>query len=565
MNNFFSDNDELLLCLDALKGDAHTSDDLDAYRHALEFVGELAAQQLAPKAEEVDAHGAALQRGAVTLPISHLSALHMLGEQGLAAPMLSKAFGGQAMPATVAAMMVEIMARADASFLAAFLQQDVAAAIERFAADEIKRAYLPRIARGELTCAMALTEANAGSDLKSVALEAIEPSDGAKRSDGAWRLRGRKRFISNGCAGLLLVLARSEPGTESAKGLSLFLCQTDQRLRVLNAENKMGLRGSPTCELSFDDVPATLIGQRKRGLSKYTLWLISLARLHVAAQSIGIAEAAFREAEHFASRRMQFGEPVREKPQVLRLLTNMRTAIEGARSLCYEAARLFDRAAALEKHAERSAEQEKELAACEELLELMIPMAKARASEMANAVAYDAVQISGGRGVLKGAPVERLFRDARVTTIYEGTSQLQVAAVLRGMANGKVSRLLRLYNDTPNNTADSLAVKCTDAISAFDRALETLAAEGDAQSLEWHARPLVDAAADILTALLLTHRAKRNQRKQARAQSQAFIQQRFPCVLAQLAAIAGKTALSEQVARTLLDEERVFKNANVSA
>jgi len=461
MANYFEDNDDIRFLFDHIDlaaiataqedgftrnagpgaeyAPANAVDAIDNYRRILRIVGDIAANFIAPRAEEVDRNGHTLNEdGTVTLGPRVQENIRRLAQADLMGFTLPREYGGLNCPNLVYTMAIEIISRADASLMNIFGLQGIAETINAFASPEIKQEYLPRFSRGEVTGAMALTEPDAGSDLQSVGLRAWQDED------GVWRLTGVKRFITNGCGEVLLTLARSEPEVKDGRGLSLFLVERCPRVRVRHLEHKLGIHGSPTCELVYDDVPARLIGERQRGLVTYVMSLMNGARVGIAAQSLGVAEAAFREARRYAHTRKQFGVPIGRLPAVAELIVDMKVHIEAARALTYETSRVCDlennNLRVLEFHPPADPDELKRRKAdartLKRLNSMLTPMSKYCASEMAVKVANDALQVLGGSGYMQDYPVERYLRDARITTIYEGTSQLQIVAAVRGVCSG---------------------------------------------------------------------------------------------------------------------------------
>ncbi|MFW6314325.1 MAG: acyl-CoA dehydrogenase family protein, partial [Desulfohalobiaceae bacterium] len=460
MTNYYLDNKDILFHLQhmdlsrvvSLKEDdfaekeefAHAPQDLDDaldnYQRVLEIVGDIAGEYIAPRAREVDRQGARLEGGEVYYAPGTRQALDRLAQADLMGFTLPRRFGGINMPKTVYSMAIEIISRADAALMNLFGLQEIADTINKFGSEEQKKKYLPKFAAGKTSGAMALTEPDAGSDLQSIMLRAKQGSD------GYWYLNGVKRFITNGCADVSLVLARSEPGSTGGRGLTLFLYEREQGLKIRRIEEKLGIHGSPTCELQFNNARAELLGRRKMGLVRYTLSLMNGARLGVAAQALGIAEAAYREADSYASHRQQFRRSIRDFAAVSEMLTLMRVRIEAARSLLYETSRIVDVAegleARLENQPEKKGELKEELRRYTKYASLFTPLVKIYATELANQVCYDAIQVHGGTGYTREFDVERFYRDARITNIYEGTTQLQVVAAIGGVITGEVfSRL----------------------------------------------------------------------------------------------------------------------------
>ena len=411
MSNFYTDDPDLVRQLEtldlrrivALREDDYQQardfayaprdydDALDSYRRTLEIVGDIAGEFVAPRAEDVDRAGATLTDGEVCYAPGISEALERLTQADLMGITLPRRYGGLNFPVTVSVMIVEMISRADPALMNVFGLQDIAETVNKFAADELKQAYLPRFASGEVTGSMALTEPEAGSDLQNVQLKAT------LGADGVWRLNGVKRFITNGCGQVSLVLARSEEGTTDARGLSMFLYERDEHMKIRRLEDKLGIHGSPTCELQFDDAPALLVGERRRGLTTYVMSLMNGARVAIAAQAQGIAEAAYRAASKYADERVQFGGPIRELTAVAAMLADMKVAIEASRALLYETATIVDLKEGIEGRVEQLQSGERAAAGDDELKELRgdlkkysrlaalyTPLAKACATEMAN-------------------------------------------------------------------------------------------------------------------------------------------------------------------------------------
>jgi len=497
-----------------------TADAVDSYKRVLSVLGEIAAEHCAPRSEGVDASGASFDGGKVTYATGTREALKLLAQGDLMGMTLPRKYGGLNFPTVVFTMAQEIIARADASLQNLFGLQGVAEILHAFASEELQDTYLPLFSQGKVTGAMALTEPEAGSDLQNVQLKAIQGED------GTWYLTGVKRFITNGNADILLVLARSDFDEEGGLGLSLFLCEGKDGVRVRRIEDKLGIHGSPTCELQFDRVPAQLIGERKRGLVTYVLALLNGARIGTAAQSIGIAQAALKEARVFASTRQQYGRRIETIPAVAEMLAEMQVQIEAARALTYEAAIIMDRTAGTARkiaslqqdaaHPDASAVKDlkKEAKKYERLVLLFTPLAKYFSTEMSNRVTSDALQVLGGSGYMKDYPVERYYRDARITNIYEGTSQLQIAAAVRSITSGAVERLLaeRAEGDAVGKVK-GVSRKLLQARKLLADAVAYLARRKDGRYTELYARELVDMATGILIGYLLVKQAQHAPRK----------------------------------------------------
>lgn len=467
MANFFSDNKNLLFhlqnadmerivnlkernFLDAesyVEAPASYEEAMENYKLVLEIVGEIAADLIAPNAESVDAEGPKVVNNEIHYASGTLQNHNALRDAGLYGMALPRKYNGLNFPYLPYVMAAEIISRADAGFANIWGLQDCASTICEFGSEEQKEQFLPRIHAGA-TCSMDLTEPDAGSDLQSVRLKATFDEEA-----NCWRLNGVKRFITNGDADIKLVLARSEEGTDDARGLSCFLYdRKSNAVKIRRIENKLGIKGSPTAEIVFDNAPAQLVGNRRFGLIKYVMSLMNGARLGVGAQSVGLAEAAYQEALSYAKQRKQFGNAIISFPQVYEMLALMRAKIDAIRTLLYETTRFVDHYKALENIAkERSltVEEKTELKENQKCADFYTPLLKLISSEYANQIAYDSIQVHGGSGYMKEYACERLYRDARILSIYEGTSQLQVVAAIRGVTNGSFLQKIENYLSKP--------------------------------------------------------------------------------------------------------------------
>lgn len=505
-------------------------DAVDNYWRVLEIVGQIAADIIAPHAEQIDREGNKLNEdGTVTLHPLVRENLRRMAQADLMGFTLPRKYGGLNCPNLIYTMATEIVSRADASFMNLFGLQGIAETINAFASDDIKEQVLPRFARGEVTGAMVLTEPDAGSDLQAVRLRAYQDET------GQWRLNGVKRFITNGCGEILLVLARSEPDIQDGRGLSLFITERNATVRVRHLEEKLGIHGSPTCELVFDDTPARLIGERQRGLITYVMALMNGARVGIAAQSLGIAEAAFRLARVYAHTRQQFGGPIERLPAVAEMVTEMKIAIEAARALTYETSRVCDlennNLRILETVPDLPKEEQKERKQLARTLKringMLTPMSKYYASEMCVQVANDAIQVLGGSGYMKDYAAERYLRDARITTIYEGTSQLQIVAAVRGVASGSFESYVadfenKVYGD---KLLDDLRNELIEARKRVQEALQFTKTQSTTY-LDLAGRRLVDSAIICIVGHLLLGQATANERK--RRVARRYIETRLP-------------------------------------
>ncbi len=405
------------------------------YELVLDAAGQLSGDFIAPRSEDIDRQGNTLNDdGSVTYADGIAESLDALAKADVMGFTLPHRFGGLNFPNAVYSIAIEMVSRADASIMNIFGLQGIAETINAFASEKIKQKYLHDFAAGKVTGAMVLTEPDAGSDLQSCKLKAFQDDD------GNWYLHGVKRFITNGCGEVLLALARSEPDRSGGLGLSLFVCDRGPTVRVRRLEDKLGIHGSPTCELFFDNTPCELIGERQRGLVTYVMALMNGARIGIAGQSMGIAEAAYRIARDYAASREQFGVAIEKLPAVRDMLIDMKIAIEAGRALLYETSRVVDIEIGLMRIIEnpnadkaKVKEAKQQFRRIKRQAAMLTPMSKYYCSEMCNIVTYDSIQVLGGSGYMRDYACERLARDARITTIYEGTSQLQVVASVRGV------------------------------------------------------------------------------------------------------------------------------------
>ena len=509
-------------------------DVIDNYRTVLEIVGEVAAETLAPNADQVDAEGNThnTNEGTVTYHPLVRQNLDRLAQADMMGFTLPRKYGGLNCPILIYTMATEIVARGDCSFMNLFGLQGIADTIYAFASDEIKDEYLPKFAAGEVTGAMVLTEPDAGSDLQAVRVRADQ------LPDGTWILNGVKRFITNGCGDVLLVLARSEHEIKDGRGLSLFLCERSPAVKVRCLEKKLGIHGSPTCELTFENTPARLIGERQRGLITYVLALMNGARLGIASQSLGIAEAAYRLARTYANSREQFGSPIERLAPVAELIVEMQIKIEAMRALTYETARICD----LENNTNRLLERNADALSDAETKEfkqnsrtykrlnaMLTPMSKYYGAEGCISVATDTIQVLGGSGYIKDYPAERFFRDARITSLYEGTSQLQVVAAIKGITSGVFASYAESFEQksySGENLEELKAVLIKNR-AELQSAIEYVKTQSGAY-VELVARQLVDAAIAILVGHYFLGQAEKNDRKKKVAA--LFITEQTPII-----------------------------------
>ena len=484
------------------------ADAQDSYDKVLEIVGEICGDIIAPNAEDVDHQGPSVADGRVIYADAtkvNLDACRKAGLMGMAMP---RRYGGLNFPITPYIMAADIVSRADTGFENLWGLQDCAETIYEFANEDQKQRFITRVCQGE-TMSMDLTEPDAGSDLQSVMLRATE------QPDGTWRLNGVKRFITNGDSDIHLVLARSEAGTKDGRGLSMFIYdKRDGGVNVRRIENKMGIKGSPTCELTYKNAKAELCGSRRMGLIKYVMALMNGARLGIAAQSVGVSELAYREALAYARDRKQFGKAIIEFPAVYEMLSVMKAKLDASRSLLYECARFVDMYKVYDDIAkERSLtpEERKESKMYSRQADALTPLAKGMDSEYCNQNAYDCIQIHGGSGFMKDYACERLYRDARITSIYEGTTQLQVVAAIRHVTTGTYLGLINSYleNDVKPEL-QSIKERIRVMAEVYAKAVETVGKVEDQAYGDFMARRLVEMAGVTVMSCLLMLDAERN-------------------------------------------------------
>lgn len=480
-------------------------DAMDSYRKVLEIAGELAAEVIAPNAESVDAEGPHVIDGHVKYAEGTQKNLDAINQAGMMGISLPRRYNGLNFSIVPYIMANDIVSRADAAFENVWGLQDCAETIYEFADEDQKQRFLTRVSAGE-TMAMDLTEPDAGSDLQAVMLKATY-----NEADGTWRLNGVKRFITNGDAHIALVLARSEEGTKDGRGLSMFIYdRNDGGVIVRRIEHKLGIKGSPTCELVFKNAKAELVGSRKLGLIKYVMALMNCARLGIASQSVGISEAAYREAVAYANDRKQFGKAIIEFPAVAEMIANIKAKLDASRALLYETARFVDMTKILEDIARErtlTPDERAEMKHYSRLATAYTPLTKGMGSEFCNQNAYDCIQVHGGSGFMKDYACERIYRDARITSIYEGTTQLQVVAAIGNVTKG-------VYAD---QMAEYAAVEVCEAMKPLQARVNVLADQyreivakidtTNKQYFDLQARRLVETAGHVIMAYLLVNDA----------------------------------------------------------
>lgn len=528
MANFFSDNKDLQFHLQhpamrkivELKERGFAEKDLydfapqdfedamDSYRRVLEIAGEVCGEVIAPNAEGVDHEGPRVVNDHVEYASGTVRNMKAIVDAGLSGMTLPRKYDGLNFPLVCFVMANEMVARADAGFENIWGLQDCAETLNEFASEEIKAKYLPWVSAGA-TCAMDLTEPDAGSDLGAVMLKATWCEE-----KQTWLLNGVKRFITNGDGEVSLVLARTEEGTTDARGLSMLVYdKRDGGVKVRRIENKLGIKGSPTCELVFTNAPAQLVGDRKMGLIKYVMSLMNAARLGIGAQSVGLCEAAYREALKYAREREQFGKAIIRFAAVSEMLSNMKAKLQGARALLYETTRfveIYKQYGHISHERSLESEERQEMKFYNRLADGFTPLVKLFSSEYANQLAYDCVQIHGGSGFMKDYACERLYRDARIMNIYEGTSQLQVVAAINAVTKGTFLEQIRRYEAGEFCEAMQPVVAVLRELTArfeeMTARVETLDKEC-AGYKDFHARRLVETAGHIIIGYLLARQA----------------------------------------------------------
>jgi alkylation response protein AidB-like acyl-CoA dehydrogenase len=530
MSNFYRDNNDIQFlfrhtdlcksgefCEEGFKfadefdyAPANAKEAIQNYDMVLDSLGQLCGDFIAPRAEDVDRQGNILNEdGSVTRAEGIKEAIEKLGQAEVMGFTLPHRFGGLNFPNIVYSMAIEILSRADAALMNIFGLQGIAETINAFASEEIKQKYLPDFSAGRVTGAMILTEPDAGSDLQAVKLRAFEDDS------GNWFLHGVKRFITNGCGDVLLVLARSEPDRSGGLGLSLFVCGPGPTVHIRRLEDKLGIHGSPTCEIFFDNTPCEIIGERRRGLAPYVASLMNGARIGIAAQSMGIAEAAFRVARDYAATRKQFAVAIEKLPAVRDMLIDMKIAIEAGRTLLYETSLVVDMELGYAKRLEMNPPEDKALTKqlkkesrkYRRYATMLTPMSKYYCSEMCNRVTYDSIQVLGGSGYMRDYPCERHARDARITTIYEGTSQLQIVAAVRGVSSGTAEKFItELAGQEYDEKVKDLLEILAEGIEQLKESIAFVKEKGN-EYMDLYGRALVDMAIGLINGYLFCGQA----------------------------------------------------------
>lgn len=476
-------------------------DAIENYKRLLDITGDVAANIIEPNSEDVDLEGPHLENGRMiyaSKTFENLDATRKAGLWGLSMP---RRYGGLNLPNAIFSMASEIIAAADAGFQNIWSLQSCIDTLYEFGSEEQRQKYIPRICAGE-TMSMDLTEPDAGSDLQRVMLKATQDED------GTWRLNGVKRFITNGDSDIHLVLARSEEGTKDGRGLSMFIYdKRDGGVTVRHIEHKLGIHGSPTCELVYKNAKAELCGNTRLGLIKYVMALMNGARLGIAAQSVGVEQEAYNEGLAYAKERAQFGEKIINFPAVYDMLSRMKAKLDAGRSLLYCCARYVDIYKALEDIAhdtKLTPEERQEMKKYTRLADAFTPLAKGMNSEYANQNAYDAISIHGGSGFIMEYKCQRLFRDARIFSIYEGTTQLQVVAAIRYITNGTYLSIIKeMLENEVSDDLKPLKERVAKLVELYEAAINKVKEANDQAVHDFLARRLYNMTGDIVMSLLI--------------------------------------------------------------
>lgn len=476
-------------------------DAIENYKRLLDITGDVAANIIEPNSEDVDLEGPHLENGRMiyaSKTFENLDATRKAGLWGLSMP---RRYGGLNLPNAIFSMASEVIAAADAGFQNIWSLQSCIDTLYEFGSEEQRQKYIPRICAGE-TMSMDLTEPDAGSDLQRVMLKATQDED------GTWRLNGVKRFITNGDSDIHLVLARSEEGTKDGRGLSMFIYdKRDGGVTVRHIEHKLGIHGSPTCELVYKNAKAELCGNTRLGLIKYVMALMNGARLGIAAQSVGVEQEAYNEGLAYAKERAQFGEKIINFPAVYDMLSRMKAKLDAGRSLLYCCARYVDIYKALEdiaRDTKLTPEERQEMKKYTRLADAFTPLAKGMNSEYANQNAYDAISIHGGSGFIMEYKCQRLFRDARIFSIYEGTTQLQVVAAIRYITNGTYLSIIKeMLENEVSDDLKALKERVAKLVDLYEAAINKVKEANDQAVHDFLARRLYNMTGDIVMSLLI--------------------------------------------------------------
>ena len=484
------------------------NDAIENYKQILDITGDVAANIIEPNSESVDLEGPHLENGRMIYASKTFENLDATRKAGLHGVSMPRRYGGLNLPNTVFSMLSEVISAADAGFQNIWSLQSCIDTLYEFGSEEQRQKYIPRVCAGE-TMSMDLTEPDAGSDLQRVMLKATYDE-----KEGCWRLNGVKRFITNGDSDIHLVLARSEEGTKDGRGLSMFIYDKNQGgVDVRHIEHKLGIHGSPTCELTYKNAKAELCGSTRLGLIKYVMALMNGARLGIAAQSVGVEQEAYNEGLAYAKERAQFGEKIINFPAVYDMLSRMKAKLDAGRSLLYQTARDVDIYKALEdieRDRKLTPEEKQELKKYQRLADAFTPMAKGMNSEYANQNAYDAISIHGGSGFIMEYKSQRLFRDARIFSIYEGTTQLQVVAAIRYITNGTMLNNIKdMAAAEVSEALQPLKARVEKLIPVYEAALNRVKDLNNQDAHDFLARRLYDMTCEIVMSLLILDDATR--------------------------------------------------------
>ena len=484
------------------------NDAIENYKQLLDITGDIAANIIEPNSESVDLEGPHLENGRMIYASKTFENIDATRKAGLWGISMPRRYGGLNMPITPYSMASEIVSTADAGFQNIWSLQDCIETLYEFGSEEQRQKYIPRVCAGE-TMSMDLTEPDAGSDLQRVMLKATYDEE-----NDCWRLNGVKRFITNGDSDIHLVLARSEEGTRDGRGLSMFIYdKRDGGVDVRHIEHKLGIHGSPTCELTYKNAKAELCGSTRLGLIKYVMALMNGARLGIAAQSTGLSQAAYNEALAYAKERRQFDTAIIDFPAVYDMLSRMKAKLDAGRSILYQTARYVDIYKALEDIARErtlTPEERQEQKIYSRLADAFTPLAKGMNSEYANQNAYDAIQVHGGSGFIMEYKCQRLYRDARIFSIYEGTTQLQVVAAIRYITNGTYLNLMKeMLEKEVSDEMKPLKVRVEGMVKNYEEALNYVKELNNQDAQDFLARRLYDMTAEIMMSLLILDDASR--------------------------------------------------------
>lgn len=482
-------------------------DAIENYKRVLDITGDVAANIIEPNSESVDLEGPHLVDGRMVYASKTVENIDATCKAGLWGVSMPRKYGGLNLPNVVFSMLSEVISAADAGFQNIWSLQSCIDALYEFGSEEQRQKYIPRVCEGA-SMSMDLTEPDAGSDLQRVMLKATQDED------GTWRLNGVKRFITNGDSDIHLVLARSEEGTHDGRGLSMFIYDKQSGgVTVRHIEHKLGIHGSPTCELVFKNAKAELCGSTRMGLIKYVMALMNGARLGIAAQSVGVEQEAYNEGLSYAKERMQFGKKIISFPAVYDMLSRMKAKLDAGRSLLYQTARYVDLYKALEdigRDRKLTPEERQELKKWNRLADAFTPLAKGTNSEWANQNAYDAISIHGGSGFIMEYKSQRLFRDARIFSIYEGTTQLQVVAAIRYITNGTYLNIMKeMLQGEVSESLKPLQERVAKLVATYEACLDKVKAGANQDEHDFLGRRLYDMTADIVASLLILDDATR--------------------------------------------------------